>query len=182
MTYVRPDRIFAFVKSMKPRKSSFCCYKYFSTNSVKWNNCCVVLLCDAKPDCSSSKIYSACLLACWESLVASSCLSDWSDWLFCSSAKLGVAFFRKRNNHRLCPVLGPFCPPLVQIFWHTTIDDTWSPWFRISAWVLSTPGDLPFFGNRIAFSTSYLSIVASRVSLFSIPSSFLKILASVFNL
>ena len=50
------------------------------------------------------------------------------------------------------------------------------PCFWTSAGMLSTPGDLSFFNIRTAFSTSSLSIDACPVSLFSIVSSFFKIL------
>ena len=56
------------------------------------------------------------------------------------------------------------------------------PYFRISAGMLITPGDLPSLSIRTASSTSSLSIGESPVSLFYTFSPLLKILASVLSL
>ena len=61
-THPRPScqtRSNAFLKAMKLWKSSFWCSKSFSTNSLRLTISSVVLLCDLKLVCSSSKIRSA---------------------------------------------------------------------------------------------------------------------------
>ena len=97
-----------FFRSRWNYESSVWCSKCFSTNTLRLNICYVVLLRDLRPVCSCSKICSArptSMLNSTRNMTSLGRLTNQANRSVILT-EWCVAFFRKSDDQRLCPVFG----------------------------------------------------------------------------